>query len=103
MVSIIGQQLGNYRVLRSLGRGGFAEVYLSQHLYLKTQAALKVLHTSVDDEDVAKFLAEAQILARLAHPHIVRVLDFAVVQGVPFLVMEYAPGGTLRQRYPRGS
>lgn len=103
MVSIIGQQLGNYRVLRSLGRGGFAEVYLGQHLYLKTYAALKVLRTSVEDEDVEQFLAEAQTLARLAHRQIVRVLDFAVVQGIPILVMEYAPGGTLRQRHPSGS
>jgi serine/threonine protein kinase len=99
----VGQQLGNYRLLRLLGRGGFAEVYLGEHLYLKSQAALKVLRTSLEDEDVARFLAEGQTLARLTHPQIVRVHDFAVEQGTPFLVMDYAPRGTLRQRHPRGS
>src|SRR5437899_1453672 len=42
-------------------------------------------------------------MARLAHPHIVRVLDFGVEDSIPFLVMEYAPNGTLRQRHPKGS
>src|SRR6266702_301231 len=98
-----GQQLGNYRLLRQLGRGGFAEVYLGEHVYLKRRVALKVLHISLEDEDVEHFLAEAQVLARLDHPNIVRVHEFAVEQGTPFLVMEYASRGTLRQRHPRGS
>ncbi len=103
MPNRVGQQLGNYRLLRLLGRGGFAEVYLGEHLYLKRRAALKVLHTSLEDEDIAPFLAEAQLLARLNHPHVVRVHDFAVEQGTPFLAMDYAPHGSLRQRHPRGS
>ncbi len=45
MKDLIGQQLGNYRLVSLLGRGGFAEVYLSQHIRLRTQAAIKVLHT----------------------------------------------------------
>src|SRR6266700_2791141 len=98
-----GQQLGNYRLLRQLGRGGFAEVYLGEHVYLKRRAALKVLHISLEDEDVEHFLAEAQVLARLDHPNIVRVHEFAVEQGTPFLVMEYASRGTLRKLHPRGS
>ena len=102
MVADIGKQLGKYRLLRLLGRGGFAEVYLGQHLYLKSNAALKVLRTSLEDEDVTQFMTEAQTLARLTHPHIVRVLDFDVNQGFPMLVMEYSPGGTLRQRHPQG-
>ena len=103
MADRVGQQLGNYRLLRLLGRGSFAEVYLGEHLYLKNRAALKVLRTSLADEDVEQFLAEAQTLARLAHPNIVRVLDFAVEQGMPFLVMDYAPRGTMRRFHPRGS
>jgi serine/threonine protein kinase len=100
----LGQQLGNYRLLRLLGRGGFAEVYLGEHLFLKRRAALKVLHTSLEEEEVDQFLAEAQTLARLEHPNIVRVHDFAVEQdGTPFLVMDYAPRGTLLQYHPRGS
>ncbi len=95
----VGQQLGNYRLLRFLGRGGFAEVYLGEHIYLKSHAALKVLHTLLKDQDAEAFLKEAQTLVLLTHPHIVRVLDFAVEDGTPFLVMEYAPQGTLRQRH----
>jgi hypothetical protein len=52
---------------------------------------------------VKNFLTEAQKLVSLAHPHIVRVLDFDVENGVPFLVMEYAPHGSLRQSYPVGT
>ncbi len=99
----VGQQLGNYRLLRLLGRGGFAEVYLGEHLYLKRRAAIKVLHTSLEDEKVDQFLAEGQTLARLTHPNIVQVFDFAVEQGIPFLAMGYAPRGTLRWRHPRGT
>src|SRR5215469_15117577 len=99
----VGQQLGNYRLLRLLGHGGFAEVYLGEHVFLKRRAALKVLHTSLEDEEVEHFLSEAQTLARLEHPQIVRIFDFAVEQGTPFLVMDYAPRGTVLERHPRGS
>src|SRR5579864_9147859 len=103
MADRVGQQLGNYRLVRFLGRGSFAEVYLGEHPHLKNYAALKVLRAELSDEDVAKFLAEGQTLARLRHPQIVRVHDFAVEQGTPFLVMDYAPRGTLRQQHSRGS
>src|SRR3989454_7582434 len=99
----VGQQLGNYRLLRLLGQGGQASVYLGVHLYLKSQAALKVRHTVLTEEEQTVFLQEAQTLVRLSHPHIVRVLDFALQDGLPFLVMEYAPRGTLRQRHPKGT
>jgi non-specific serine/threonine protein kinase len=99
----IGEQLGNYRLLRLLGKGGQASVYLGEHIYLKSQAALKVRHMVLTEEERTVFLQEAQTLVRLTHPHIVRVLDFALQDGMPFLVMEYAPGGTLRQRHPKGS
>jgi predicted ATPase/DNA-binding CsgD family transcriptional regulator len=98
-----GQQLGNYRLLRLLGQGGFAEVYLGQHTYLNRLAALKVLQLVLNDEDIERFVKEARILASLNHPHIVRVLDFAVEQGIPFLVMEYIANGNLRERYPQGT
>src|ERR1700738_4430045 len=98
-----GQQLGNYRLLLLLGRGGFAEVYLGQHIYLGSQAALKVLPAVLNDEDIEQFAKEARTLASLNHPHIIRVLDFAVENGIPFLVMEYAANGTLRQLHPQGT
>ncbi len=99
----VGQQLGQYRLLRILGYGGFANVYLGEHIFLGTHAALKVLQMRVAREDLESFLHEARTIAALKHPHIVRVLDFGVASDLPFLVMEYAPLGTLRQRHPRGS
>ncbi|GHO97720.1 hypothetical protein KSF_077680 [Reticulibacter mediterranei] len=100
--SRVGQQFGNYRLERLLGRGGFAEVYLGRHQRLAREAAIKVLHTYLSDREVEEFQREAQIIAALDHPHIVRILDFDVQQGVPFLVMDYLPNGTLRQRHPKG-
>ncbi len=103
MADRVGQQLGNYRLLRLLGQGGQASVYLGEHVYLKSQAALKVRHAALTEEEQTFFLQEAQTLVRLTHPLIVRVLDFALQDGMPFLVIEYAPHGTLRQRHPRGT
>jgi serine/threonine protein kinase len=103
MADRVGRQLGNYRLIRLLGQGGFAEVYLGEHIYLGTQAAIKVLIARLAHEEIDEFHNEARTIARLRHPHIVRVLDFDVDGGIPFLVMDYAPHGTLRQRYPKGS
>jgi serine/threonine protein kinase len=103
MVDRVGQQLGNYRLVRLLGQGGFAEVYLGEHIYLDTQAAIKVLQTQLAREDMEQFRLEARTIARLEHPHIVRVLDFGVEGSTPFLVMSYAPNGTLRTRHPKGT
>src|SRR5947209_12563590 len=99
----IGQQLGNYRITRVLGQGGFADVYLGEHIYLKRPAALKLLRTSLRESDIANFLAEAQTLASLNHPSIVRVLEYVVEQDMPVLIMDYAPEGTIRNRHPRNS
>jgi eukaryotic-like serine/threonine-protein kinase len=58
----------------------------------------------VDGPDVQRFKREARIVADLRHPHIVNILDFGVQDGrVPYLIMEYAPRGTLRGLYLRGS
>ena len=99
----VGQQLGNYRLVRLLGQGGFADVYLGEHIYLKTPAAIKVLQTRLGQDDLQTFLTEARAIANLVHPHIVRVLEFGVQGDVPFLVMDNAPNGTLRQRHPKGT
>src|SRR5438270_6331809 len=103
MIDRSGQRLGNYHLIHLLGKGGFAEVYLGEHIYLKTAAAIKVLHTQVIGEDMEGFLNEARTIAHLVHPHIVRVTDFGIEGETPFLVMDYAPNGTLRQRHPKGT
>jgi len=98
----VGEQLGPYQLIHLLGQGHWGSVYLGEHVHLRTQAAIKLLHGPWADREVEGFLGEARTLAHLRHPHIVRVLDFGVQQGTPFLVMEYAPGGTLRQLHPQG-
>ncbi len=80
--------------------GGFAEVYLAEHIHLQTQSAIKLLHTQLAQEDMEYFRNEARTLARLVHPNIVRVFDFGIENRTPYLVMDYAPNGTLRQRHP---
>jgi peptide/nickel transport system substrate-binding protein len=86
-----------------LGQGGYAEVYLGQHVRLNQQAAIKVLHAHLTEQEAEHFQQEAQTIATLVHPGIVRVFDYDVQEGVPFLVIDYAPNGTLRRRYPKGS
>src|SRR5262249_19081659 len=103
MTDRVGQQLGNYRLVSLLGHGGFAEVYLGQHERLPLQAAIKVLHVNLMGSEAEYFQREAETIARLAHPSIVRILDYDVQEGVPFLVIDYAPGGSMRWRYPKGS
>ncbi len=97
--SRVGQQLGNYRIVQLLGRGNFADVYLGEHIHLNTLAAIKVLDMRLTNEDMNDFLREARTIAHLRHPHIVQVLEFDVESGVPYLVMDYAAHGTLRQQY----
>jgi serine/threonine protein kinase len=103
MTKYEGKQLGNYRLIKLLGRGGFAEVYLGKHVYLESQAAIKVLSSRLTKESLEGFLSEARILVRLNHPHIVRVLDFGVHDDVPYIVMDYAPRGSLRDLHPQGT
>ncbi len=84
MADRVGQRFGNYRLVRLIGHGGFADVYLGEHIYLKTEAAIKILHTRLTEKEVEKFLAEARMVARLRHAHIVRILDFGVQDETPF-------------------
>jgi serine/threonine protein kinase len=103
MATGVGQQLGNYRLLRKIGQGAFAEVYLGEHQYLERLAAVKVLHVHLEPKTHEQFRREARTIAHLQHPHIVQVLDFGLHDQTPYLVMEYTPGGTLRSHHPRGT
>ncbi len=101
--NLVNRRLGNYRLIQRLGRGGFAEVYLGEHIHLKTLVAVKVLLTQLTQETVETFRREAQTIARLRHPSIVQVHDFGIEDETAYLVMDYAPHGTLRQRQPKGT
>ncbi len=103
MADLIGQQLGDYRLTHLLGQGGFANVYLGEHIHLETQAAIKILHERLIAENLESFRQEARTIARLKHPHIVHVFGFGIdASGTPFLVMDYLPAGSIRTIHPRG-
>ncbi|HEY4388651.1 MAG TPA: protein kinase, partial [Ktedonobacteraceae bacterium] len=99
----VGQTFGNYQLLRLLGQGTFAEVYLGEHRYLEILAAIKVLHVHLPPDTYEPFLQEARTIAHLHHPHIIHILDFGIQEQTPYLVMEYTPNGTLRSKHARGT
>jgi serine/threonine protein kinase len=94
--------LGDYELIRRLGRGGSSTVYLARHRFLSrwSLVALKRLQTPLDSaEGQAQFKAEVRLLEGLSHPHILPLLDAGLDQeGCPYLVTQYAAGGSLRQR-----
>ncbi len=89
-----------------LGRGGMGEVWLARHLRVDgKQAAIKVMRTpgALNPELLLRFRREAEIAARLEHPNIVQLFDFATLpSGEPYLVMEYLRGESLKMRVARG-
>lgn len=102
MTDRVGQQFGDYRLIRLIGRGGFADVYLGEHVRRKTMTAVKVLHARLAQDNLKSFLNEARSF-RLKHAHIIQILDFGLEDDTGYLVMDYAPNGSLRQRHPKGS
>ena len=84
-----------YRILGSIGRGGMGHVYRAEHIWLHKEVALKVLGGSGVDQLAARFEREAHAVARLDHPGCVRVLDYGIAGGAPYLAMELLEGPTL--------
>ena len=99
-----GEYVGDYRLLHRRGLGTFGEVYQAEDRRSHHPVAVKLLKTPLTHrEDLKAFLNEARTF-RLHHPHIVPLLDFGLSEhDLPFLVMEYVAGGTLRDHYPKGS
>ncbi len=98
LVSLQGQTLGKYRILKPLGRGGMAQVYRAYHPQLDRYVAIKVLRSDLveDEEFLTRFRREAQAVANLRHPNIVQIHDFDVQDEVYFMVMELLEGDTLK-------
>ena len=88
-----GQQFGKYRILSSLGSGGFGTVYLAEDTWIDKKVALKVPHKQ--NLDFSEMLKEPRLLASMSHPNIVTVLTAEKQDDVFFIVMEYVPGETL--------
>ncbi len=95
---LVGKTLGNYELLRELGAGGMARVFLARQRGLERKVALKLFHASLmeDPQQVARFRQEARLLAQLDHPHIIPVIE--VVESGPWLglAMGFAGGGSVR-------
>ncbi|HKJ27002.1 MAG TPA: serine/threonine-protein kinase [Anaerolineales bacterium] len=95
-----GEQVGSYRILEQLGRGGMATVFKAYHANLDRYVAIKVLHPAFmeDETFLARFEREAKVVARLEHPHIIPIYDYSEHEGHPYLVMKYVEGETLKAR-----
>ncbi len=97
-----GIHIGHYQFLRMLGNSDFKQVYLGYDPKLDKQVVIKVVQTRLASDEIEGFYREAQTIASLKHPYIAKLLDFGVQNNIPYLVMEYSPRGTLRQRYSVG-
>jgi len=103
MPDFIGKSFGRYHILEQIGEGGMASVYKAYDTRLERDVAIKILRTgnlapSMLERTLKRFEREAKTLARLSHPNIVKILDYGEFEGSPYLVMEYLPGGTLKQK-----
>ena len=96
-------EIPGYTVIRELGRGGMSIVYLAEDNRLKRQVAIKVIldRQFARRDDLVRFQTEAETLARLRHPNITQIYEVGTAGGVPFIVLEYAGGGSL-DRFLRG-
>ncbi len=101
---LIGRTIGHYEILRELGRGGMATVYLARQTNMNRQVAIKILPREFlhDPQFIERFKREVQLIAELEHPHILPVYDFGEIDRIPFIVMRYLAGGSLRDWLDQG-
>ena len=94
---VLGQR---YRLQEQIGGGGMADVYRAEDMLLHRPVAVKILHEKFkqDGEFIEKFQREAQAAARLSHPNIVNIYDVGIAEGDHYIVMEYVPGSTLKDK-----
>jgi hypothetical protein len=108
MAGLEGQLIGGCRIIRRLGDGGMGEVYLAEQISLKRQVAIKLVRPEVEAAAgsgaslAERFAREAQAIAAMEHPHILPVYDFGEQDGLAYLVMAYAPNGSLQQALTPG-
>src|SRR5258707_11997530 len=100
---LIGQRLGNYRIVGKLGEGGIAIVYRAEQLNIQREVAVKILKTQGEDGDfIHRLEREAATIARLSHPHILKLFDYGHENGITYLVMELITGGSLADLIRKG-
>jgi serine/threonine protein kinase len=101
---MIGKRIGNYRVVRQIGRGGMGAVFEAVHEDIGKRVAIKVLHGrfSQDQQVITRFFNEARALTSIGHPGIVQIFDFGELDGrTRYIAMEYMEGESLSQRLAR--
>ena len=100
---MLGKSIGRYHILEQLGEGGMATVYKAFDTRLERDVAVKVIHPvrKHSMKFLNRFEREAKALAQLSHPNIVKVLDYGEYEELPYIVMEYIPGGTLKKKLGR--
>src|SRR6266852_2802850 len=103
--SLIGKQIGNYRVVAEINSGAFGSVYQAQHIILRERiVAIKLLHAYLGSpKEREQFLQEAQFLEKLKHPYCLPIIDAGIHNSLPYAVSEYAMNGSLRNRLTRQS
>ncbi len=99
-----GKRLGDYELEDEIGRGGMATVYRARQINLERVVAVKVIQRTLtqNPQELQRFQQEAQMVARLEHPHILPIYDFDGAHDPPFIVMRYLAGGTIKDRLRRG-
>ena len=99
-----GESVGPYRIIEQLGQGGMATVFKAYHAALDRFVALKVLHPAFTEDHTfpSRFQREARLMAKLEHPNIVPIFDYAEHDGRPYLVMKFIEGETLKARIATG-
>src|ERR1700737_1578891 len=97
---LAGQQIGHYRVIQQIGRGGMGVVYLAQDSRLQRRVALKVLPAEVirNKDRLHRFEQEARAASALNHPNILTIHEVGEADGIHFIATEYIEGVALRQR-----
>lgn len=95
-----GQMLGPYQIISQVGQGGMATVYKAYHAAMDRYVAIKVLPYQFMHDSVflGRFQQEVHLIAKLEHAHILPVYDFGESEGLPYLVMRFLDGGTLKNR-----
>jgi len=106
MDNLLGKNLGRYQVIEPLGQGGMASVYKAFDTTLERNVAIKIIRTdrkegTEQNEFLKRFQREAKALAQLDHPYILKVLDYGEQEGMPYLVMPFVRGGTLKEKMGR--
>ena len=98
--SLVGRQLGSYKIVSLLGVGGMGEVYRARDSRLDRTIALKILPAEVasDQERMRRFVREAKAASALNHPNVATIYDFGECEGMSFIAMEYVEGETLAAR-----